>query len=154
MNAAHRLQTFKRLEFRIIGDSDNDFPDITSTLSEGVRSLNTVLAAQDEESGVAEVEAYVSPPPPPTSRHSVTRVLCNDVHHLGTKNESVQAQAHCCISSRTCVTWGIPLPEYVDATVISVLERRHFSPTTSTFPPALSVPDGRVLDQLGECGHG
>ncbi|CAM9590032.1 unnamed protein product, partial [Ectocarpus sp. 12 AP-2014] len=57
-----RLQTaaFKRLEFRIIGDSDNDFPDITSTLSEGVRALNTVLAAQNEESGVSEVEAYVS----------------------------------------------------------------------------------------------
>ncbi|CAM9468298.1 unnamed protein product [Ectocarpus sp. 6 AP-2014] len=57
-----RLQTatFKRLEFRIIGDSDNDFPDITSTLSEGVRALNTVLAAQNEESEVSEVEAYTA----------------------------------------------------------------------------------------------
>ncbi|CAM9700532.1 unnamed protein product, partial [Scytosiphon promiscuus] len=71
-----RLQstTFKRLEFRIVGDSLDDLEPIEETINEGIRALNTVLAAQDEESGVNQVEAYTAEP-----AISMSRVASDDV---------------------------------------------------------------------------
>lgn len=53
-------QTYKRLEFFIIAYSKIDLMDISGTINAGVRGLNTVLAAQGEESGLSTAEAYVS----------------------------------------------------------------------------------------------
>ena len=43
----------------MIGHASNDFDGAVSTMTQGVRVLNTVLAAQGEESGVQTAEAWV-----------------------------------------------------------------------------------------------
>ena len=54
-----KKKIFKRLEFRIIGLDDDDFPFV-DTLAEGVGAFQAVLRAQDEASGVQLVTPVVS----------------------------------------------------------------------------------------------
>lgn len=51
---------FKRLEFEIVAHDDGDLMDISGTINQGVRGLNTVLSVQEEGSGLETAQAYVS----------------------------------------------------------------------------------------------